>query len=426
MTEDLGRKQFRSLAAAIGNDDLATLSSSLSFLITLISIMTSLIDRLSDFSLQIDRQLVIATFSAFALGLLIRGFFLVGKRAEITPSPLTTLLPKLSEREQADLPYPPDSLPGARDVATPYGSIRVYEFGPEAGRKVLLLHGISTPCLALGAVAHGLAEKGCRVMLFDLFGRGYSENSADLPHDLRLFTTQILLALASSPLSWTGSGSGKFSIVGYSLGGGISAGFTSYFADLIDSLVLIAPSGLIRARHFSKTSRVIYSEGVIPEPILFCAVRRRLKTPLYPPKQQPEGETVDAAKAVQAETNIESNSTAPLSKSHTNVTIERAVVHQVDNHEGFIAAFMSSIRYGPIQGQHTLWQKIGEQMGQRKSKVLILCGERDQIIVRDELREDATAVFDGHLEFKVVDAGHDAPIAKANEVVKHIWSFWNA
>ncbi len=50
----------------------------------------------------------------------------------------------------ADLPYPPDVLPGARDVDSPYGTMRVYEWGPEDGRKVLLVHGISTPSIALG------------------------------------------------------------------------------------------------------------------------------------------------------------------------------------------------------------------------------------------------------------------------------------
>ena len=66
------------------------------------------------------------------------------------PSPVTTLLPTLSPSQIADLPYPPDTFPGARDVESPYGTLRVYEWGPEEGRKVLLVHGISTPCVSLG------------------------------------------------------------------------------------------------------------------------------------------------------------------------------------------------------------------------------------------------------------------------------------
>ena len=64
------------------------------------------------------------------------------------------------------LPYPPDALPGARDVDSPYGSIRVYEWGPEDGEKILLIHGISTPSIALTDLANKLVGKGCRVMLF--------------------------------------------------------------------------------------------------------------------------------------------------------------------------------------------------------------------------------------------------------------------
>ncbi|RMZ89093.1 hypothetical protein DV736_g3683, partial [Chaetothyriales sp. CBS 134916] len=389
--------------------------------------MASLVDHFRNIYTHIDPSLILATSSAFALGLIVRGVLQPGKEARIVPSPRVTLLPGLSEEEQAKLPYPVDSFPGARDVATPYGSIRVYEFGPESGRKVLLVHGISTPCLALGTIANGLAEKGCRVLLFDLFGRGFSDNPVDLPHDLRLFTTQILLALSSSSLSWTGSGSGKFSIVGYSLGGGIATGFTSYFTNLVDNLVLIAPAGLIRAHHFSKTNKVLYSEGVIPEPILLRLVKRRLKKPLSGPRTQPQAqdETLSVEEAIQAETNIESNSTAALSQAYPDITIERAVAHQVDNHHGFPSAFMSSIRYGPIQDQHPLWQKFGQHLTNTKSKALVVLGRHDGIIHSEELQEDAAAVLDNNVEFRVLDAAHDVPIVRGDQIVDHIWSFWN-
>lgn len=86
--------------------------------------------------------------------------------ARVVPSPRETVLPQLSKRQMEELPYPPDALPGARDVECPQGSVRVYEWGPADGEKVLLIHGISTPSIALGSVAHRLVEKGCRVMLF--------------------------------------------------------------------------------------------------------------------------------------------------------------------------------------------------------------------------------------------------------------------
>lgn len=79
------------------------------------------------------------------------------------------LLQTLPEDERKKHALPLDLFPGARDVQTPYGNIRVYEWGPEDGPKVLFVHGITTPCLALGGLAHTLADKGYRVMLFDLY-----------------------------------------------------------------------------------------------------------------------------------------------------------------------------------------------------------------------------------------------------------------
>lgn len=93
-------------------------------------------------------------------------------------SPLRTIVPRLSKEDVAQLPYPPDALPGRRDVITPYGTMRVYEWGPREGRKVLFLHGISTPCISCKPLADKLVdESGCRVMLFGRLSRPGSHAS---------------------------------------------------------------------------------------------------------------------------------------------------------------------------------------------------------------------------------------------------------
>jgi pimeloyl-ACP methyl ester carboxylesterase len=390
---------------------------------------------------SIHWPLLLTGSALFSIGVLAGGLW-NKKRASTIPSPRTTLLPKLSKDEISDLPYPPDVLPGGRDVDTPYGSIRVYEFGPEDGRKVLLVHGISTPAIALGGVAHALVDHGCRVMLFDLFGRGYSDTPGDLAHDIRLFTTQILLVLASSPLSWTGRGSGNFSLIGYSLGGGIATTFASYFPDLIDTLILFAPAGILRPYHISKTSHIIYSEGIIPESLLQRLVRRRLRSPMAQPLRtttphldDEEGiKTVDATEAVAAEVgkvNLESNSRAVLSKSRPHVTVEKTVLYQLDNYPGFVYAFMSSIRYGPVRYQHDRWRIFGEHLTRQNQangtnkKVLIVLGRNDPIIIQKEVEEDASDVLGGNVEFVSFDAGHEVPVTKGEEVVKAIVEFWS-
>ncbi|EXJ71117.1 uncharacterized protein A1O5_06110 [Cladophialophora psammophila CBS 110553] len=379
----------------------------------------------------LEWRLVLAGTCLFSVGVIAGGLW-NKKKASTARSPRVTVLPKLSPEEIASIPYPPDVLPGARDVDSPYGSIRVYEFGPEDGRKVLLVHGISTPAIALGAVAHALVDNGCRVMLFDLFGRGYSDNPEDLPHDIRLFTTQILLVLASSALSWTGKDSGKFSLIGYSLGGGIATTFASYFPNLIDSLILFAPAGILRPYHISRTSHIIYSEGLIPESLLQRLVRKRLRRPMATPLKKPvdKDNMVDATEAVAAEVNLEANSQAVLSKIRPHVTVEKTVIYQLDNYPSFVAAFMSSIRYGPVRYQHDRWRIVGEHLSREneekgtQKKVLVVLGANDPIIIQKEVEEDATEVLSGNVEFAVFDAGHEVPVTKGDQIVAQIMDFW--
>jgi pimeloyl-ACP methyl ester carboxylesterase len=116
-------------------------------------------------------------------------------------------------------------------------------------------------------------------MLFDLFGRGFSDNPSDLPHDARLYTTQLLIALASSPdLSWTGPQA--FKLVGYSLGGGIAVHFATSFPHLVSSLVLLAPAGLIRPESFGAFTRAVFTSGIIPPRLLNWLTSKRLKKPI--------------------------------------------------------------------------------------------------------------------------------------------------
>lgn len=427
-------------------------------------------------TVSLDDVLPPRTANAIALGALAYGTARIlqyvltfGSKPGMTGSPLTTLLPTLSEQEKAQLPYPKEALPGARDVPSPYGSIRVYEWGPHSGGKVLLVHGISTPSIALGDIAHGLVDKGCRVMLFDLygaslqpfgiaqssaclnarlevvdlcdrFGRGFSDNPDDLPQDSRLFCSQILICLASSPHSWTGGSSGRFALIGYSFGGGIATSFTSYFPDLISSLVLITPSGLLRPERVSFRTKFLYSQGLLPEPVLTYLVRKRLKGSFAPP-QSPRSSNTEVRSTGTAEAEVpghESNSAATFSPKHPELAPANVVRFQVQHHQAFVQAYMSSMRHGPITKEHATWKRIGQKLsaqnrgkgihssatGLVRGKVLVVCANKDTSIVSSDLVPDATDVFEGNVEFRHLDAGHEVPISKSREVTTVIWEFW--
>ncbi|KAL2798881.1 Alpha/Beta hydrolase protein [Aspergillus keveii] len=372
---------------------------------------------------------------SLSVGLLLRAI-LSEEPAEggVYHSPLASVRSSPSDK---DHPLPLDALPGARDVQTPYGSMRVYEWGPEDGRKVLLVHGITTPCISLGGLAHALVDQGCRVMLFDLFGRGYSDCPPDLPQDDRLFATQIFMALSSSPISWTGAGSGKFCLVGYSLGGGIAAAFASFFPQLLSALILLAPAGLIRDSHISLSTRLLYSGGLPTRVLKFLSGRRLRAGPLSTPKVPQSSKKLHASDVAVEELPSAAGAEAQkLSRSHPHVTVPNAVQWQVNEHTGFVHAFVSSMRYGPIlaQRQRATWERLGvylseqekisseqqESRGLSSDKVVIMCGKTDPIIIDHELLDDATAALGSGVAFKYFSAGHEFPSTKYDEVSRII------
>lgn len=108
-------------------------------------------------------------------------------------SPLATLLPSISAEEAASMAYPPDAMPGARDVETFYGSMRVYEWGPAGGEKILFVHGDATPSLVFSKIAQGLVDAGYRVMLFgELCRRGYEHIHPDNDFEPTKLTSQLI------------------------------------------------------------------------------------------------------------------------------------------------------------------------------------------------------------------------------------------
>ena len=264
-----------------------------------------------------------------------------------------------------------------------------------------------------------------------------------MPQDSRLFCTQILIALASSPLSWTGKASGRFALVGYSLGGGIAATFTSISPDLVSSLVLIAPSGLLRPNRVSLRTWFLYSHGILPEPILRYLVRERLRGSVIPARSPQSGnEDTSLTEPIHGEVpRHETCVSAGSSQKKTAIDVASVVQFQVKHHRGFVQAYMSSMRYGPIMSEHATWKCIGQRLSKEnketkkdsasntaldRGKVLIICANEDTSIVTSELMPDATAAFEGNVEFRHFDAGHEVPMSKSREVANAIWEFWSS
>ena len=355
--------------------------------------------------------------------------------------------------QDPSLPYPSTSvIGGARDVPTPYGNIRVYEFGSaDATRKILFLHGISTPSVALVGIAENLAAKGCRVMLMDLFGRGWSSGPNDLVYDNRLYMTQVLLAIASSPISWTGHDTkGGFSLVGYSMGGGVAADFTSWFPELVEDLVLIAPAGLLRENHITSQSKFLYSQGILPDSLRQSLIKRRLKAAPIVSTKVKGSKTLEPhpkADSTSSVVSAENPKDLPAQSARGNVDTAAVVAWQLDHHPAFLPAFISSIQNAPIHDQHQRWALIRSRLDQQREaeghaerstedeqaikrglktgKVFMALGTEDKIVISSEVEQDAKAVLgEDNVKVEMFPAGHEIPISCATGIAEAIWETW--
>lgn len=231
------------------------------------------------------------------------------------------------------------------------------------------------------------------------------------------------------------------SVVGYSLGGGIAVNFAATFPHLVDSLVLLAPSGLIRAENIGRFSRLVFTSGLIPERLLEILTKRRLRTPI--------GNAVSkkrrASSVVASESEMMNlNPLTEGKESYTDFAVSEAVdgdddsvtsvnpmeakiaslVHwMLDAHAGFVPSFMSTIRYGPLLEQHSYWRELAKR---KPGTTAVILGREDELIQKADYKDDALPLLGGeqNVFWKVVGGGHNMPFTNSKEVLQAIYDFW--
>jgi hypothetical protein len=156
---------------------------------------------------------------------------------------------------------------------------------------------------------------------------------------------------------------------------------------------------------------------MLPESLVRWLVRRRLDYSPVPAA----GDEVDLKPETVLKAEVPNSAAAP----DTAKRLDGAVQWQLENHPGFIDAFISSIRHAPITAQHGAWAKVGKAFASKGKKVILLLGEHDPIIIRDEVEGDAKSVINSDvLEARVYNAGHELPITLYREIGDFLLSVW--
>jgi pimeloyl-ACP methyl ester carboxylesterase len=162
---------------------------------------------------------------------------------------IVATLPQQAEARRIPAERMRDAAPG-RFARLSQGVTHYQWLGPVRGPVVVAVHGLSTPGPVFYAIARGLARIGYRVLIYDLYGRGYS----DAPRgrqDRAFFLTQLQDILAHQELD------ADLTLFGYSMGGAIATAFAAAHPGRMKRLILLAPAGVrLREDRLTRFCRV--------------------------------------------------------------------------------------------------------------------------------------------------------------------------
>lgn len=119
----------------------------------------------------------------------------------------------------------------------PGGDTHFRWLGAAEGPVAVCVHGLTTPSFVWEPIARVLGDLGFRVLIYDLYGRGYSDRPSG-PQDSDFFVSQLENLLDHEQITE------DITLLGYSMGGSIATAFGARHHNRLRELVLIAPGGM--------------------------------------------------------------------------------------------------------------------------------------------------------------------------------------
>ena len=108
------------------------------------------------------------------------------------------------------------------------------------GESIVLVHGFSTPSFVWGGLIDNFCNAGFKVLVYDHFGRGFSERPST-NYDKELYVRSLKELIDDQEIE------SKVHLIGYSMGGPIVGYFAEKYPKLTKSMSLIAPAGFQQA-----------------------------------------------------------------------------------------------------------------------------------------------------------------------------------
>lgn len=198
--------------------------------------------------------------------------------------------------------------------------------------------------------------------------------------------------------------------MGYSFGGGIAVAFAAVFPRLVADLVLLAPSGILRASRIGVLGRLA-NAGWVPDGVAAFMAQRRTHG-------APSAEVLEAGR----------RGADPKDRGVV-LDVEAVVAWQAASHAGFMVAFLSSFRNGPIFDRQEEWGKVGARWKRDGKRCLVVVAEKDEVVDAALLPEMVELLGGGEGEGRVVGKvfegiGHDFVVRKGREIAAMVVEFW--
>lgn len=149
--------------------------------------------------------------------------------AAAAPFIMETIRPRMGEAARRNAP--------GQIARLPRGDTHYRWLGAAEGPVAVCVHGLTTPSFVWEPVAERLGRMGFRVLVYDLYGRGFSARPGGA-QDSDFFITQLEDLLDHEGVD------GDVTLLGYSMGGAIATAFAARHHVRLRQVVLIAPAGL--------------------------------------------------------------------------------------------------------------------------------------------------------------------------------------
>lgn len=282
-------------------------------------------------------------------------------------------------------------LPSAKYISSYFGTTALYSFPPTLvspttpPQHILLLHGLGTPALGLLPLVRAILASNphAHLTLYDLWGHGLSSTPL-VPHVPGLFHAQVLRVLAA--LKWNSA-----HLIGFSFGGSTVASFSALHPEMVESVTLLAPAGLLRLKDFTAEQQAFIRGG--------------------------EGVDEDAARkwmfAFTGELVVEEGWKERFATGDV-FAGDPIQAWQRTEHQGHTASFVAMIRDGGLCDMHELFGVVGKS----GLPTLAVIGELDDLCTEEDLRDA------GFADVVVVKEGkHTLVRDKVSEVAGPINAF---